>query len=280
MGKARLAAAAVLATAVLAGAAPAADAAPACTLTGGVLQLDFYRADLSIVGDGNLQAYDYDDVDGTLCEIPPDDVSSIVVTAPRRVNPHLRVYVNPHIAHSDGSAIPIAWHLPRGVTGSFDISTAPWTPAGTVAWQVGRSGANLWGDPAPEVTFTGAEPKIVNADASFADSASVTLQTNTLTGPGSNAILDFEGSEGADVVTGGPRGDFLQGRGGDDRLRGQGGNDTIWGGAGRDLLEGRGGNDTFQADDGEQDVIKGGAGSDTATADCGLDRLTSVESGC
>jgi hypothetical protein len=280
MGKARLAAAAVLATAALATAAPAADAAPGCTLTGGVLQLPYLQANVSIVGTGDLQVYDTSDPLSTLCTYAPDEVSSIVVTPPDGVNPHLTVMVNPPITHSDGTSIPIDWRLSRRATGTFDIFVAPWNHVGAVAWQVGATGANLYGDLTPDVTFSREQPTIVNADPRGAESASVSLQTNTLTGPGSDAILDFHGTEGTDVAFGGPRGDFLMGNGGDDRLRGQGGNDTIWGGAGRDLLEGRGGNDTFQADDGEQDVVKGGAGRDSATADCGLDRLKSVESGC
>src|SRR4051812_9923394 len=164
MGKARLAAAAVLATAALATAAPAADAAPGCTLTGGVLQLPYLQANVSIVGTGDLQVYDTSDPLSTLCTYAPDEVSSIVVTPPDGVNPHLTVMVNPPITHSDGTSIPIDWRLSRRATGTFDIFVAPWNHVGAVAWQAGPPAATRNGAPPPPGTFTPEHPPTATPD--------------------------------------------------------------------------------------------------------------------
>lgn len=56
-----------------------------------------------------------------------------------------------------------------------------------------------------------------------------------------------QGTDAADVITGGARPDYLEGGAGDDRLSGGGGRDIINGGAGVDILTGGGGglNNTF-----------------------------------
>jgi len=71
----------------------------------------------------------------------------------------------------------------------------------------------------------------------------------------------FEGTRGADIITGSAGADKVEGKagadtisglGGDDLLNGDGGNDVLFGGNGNDILDGGTGNDR----------MTGGAGSD------------------
>lgn len=88
-----------------------------------------------------------------------------------------------------------------------------------------------------------------------------------------------EGTEGPDVLHGGPGADMVAGRGGDDTLSGgagddliaaSGGNDLAVGGDGDDSLGGGPGNDTVQGDAGD-DTIGGGLGHDTISGGTGDD---------
>ncbi len=57
--------------------------------------------------------------------------------------------------------------------------------------------------------------------------------------------MKIKGTQGADLLRGGPRGDLLKGRGGDDYLDGGAGDDRLFGGGGDDLLEGGPGADSL-----------------------------------
>lgn len=98
------------------------------------------------------------------------------------------------------------------------------------------------------------------------------------------------GSDGADLLTGGPGDDSLSGGAGGDRIRGGAGDDTLAGGTGRDRIMGNAGadriaggdghdrlfggrhDDTIQGDDGN-DRIKGGGGADRLAGGNGRDRI-------
>jgi trimeric autotransporter adhesin len=88
--------------------------------------------------------------------------------------------------------------------------------------------------------------------------------------------LTLEGTEGADVLTGGVRHDRLTGLGGDDQLQGGAGDDTLVGGLGQDTLAGEDGNDVLDGSAGD-DLLSGGAGNDTLSANFGNDVLDSGE---
>lgn len=70
------------------------------------------------------------------------------------------------------------------------------------------------------------------------------------------------GTNGPDVIRGGPKRDVICGLGGNDRLIGLGGNDLLVGGAGDDVLLGGGGKDVLDGGKGE-DTCVGGPGKDT-----------------
>jgi len=73
--------------------------------------------------------------------------------------------------------------------------------------------------------------------------------------------MDYQGTERADVLTGGADSDVIYGFGG---------NDTVKGGAGDDVLAGNDGNDILSGGDGD-DYILGGAGNDTIDGGAGND---------
>ncbi|SEM80074.1 hypothetical protein [Palleronia pelagia] len=84
------------------------------------------------------------------------------------------------------------------------------------------------------------------------------------------------GTDGGDILDGGPGNDVIRGLGGDDVLRGFAGNDTLGGGDGRDTLVGGDGDDrlvggTTDAD--LRDVVFGGAGNDRILGGHGNDEL-------
>ena len=128
--------------------------------------------------------------------------------------------------------------------------------------------ANLGGTPAD---FTLHGTTVADDPASPCDESKLLLRkpdgtiayrlTNTVDPPGINKQSVYNGTPGADRVTGGVD------------------NDTIWGGAGNDVLEGGGGDDVVLGGDGNDiitdlngaDVLKGGPGNDAIDAGPGND---------
>lgn len=111
--------------------------------------------------------------------------------------------------------------------------------------------------------------------------ASSTVSVNLAGSDGRDILW---GTNGANTISGGPRGDStiatnynstspdeIHGRGGDDVLLGMDGNDVMYGDAGNDVLKGDGGQDTLYGGDGNDliegisggDVMYGGSGADT-----------------
>lgn len=99
-------------------------------------------------------------------------------------------------------------------------------------------------------------------------------------------MVDFTGTEGADVFAGTAEADVVYGQGGDDILSGGDQSDTILGGAGADVIEGGAGNDSLVSANGsvimpgvvsardpgsEHDVIVAGSGDDRIWAGYGDD---------
>lgn len=80
------------------------------------------------------------------------------------------------------------------------------------------------------------------------------------------------GTDGPDVLVGGPGDDVLCGLGGKDRIRGEGGRDILIGDVGRDRLVGGDGTDYLSSDTG-RDRLFGGDGSDLLEGGNGRDRL-------
>ncbi|WP_162551116.1 calcium-binding protein [Paenibacillus tepidiphilus] len=85
------------------------------------------------------------------------------------------------------------------------------------------------------------------------------------------AVLNVNGSEAGESLTGYEMNDMLRGYGGDDTLSGNAGDDLLDGGAGSDTLYGNAGSDRLAGGSGndtlyggsEDDVLDGGAGNDT-----------------
>jgi Ca2+-binding RTX toxin-like protein len=101
-----------------------------------------------------------------------------------------------------------------------------------------------------------------------------------------NAV-SAQGTEGADVLRGGVRSDWLSGEGGDDtlvggsgddRLNGQGGNDILRGGTGADELDGGDGDDLLAGGPGD-DVLRGGSGADAYLIESGSGKDTLGDTG-
>ena len=76
-----------------------------------------------------------------------------------------------------------------------------------------------------------------------------------------NQVNRLEGSENADIITGGNLDDVLNGIAGNDTIAGGGGNDVILGDDGSDVLSGEEGNDTINGGSGENEIL-GGDGDD------------------
>jgi len=77
------------------------------------------------------------------------------------------------------------------------------------------------------------------------------------------------GTNGNDVLRGGPRADILEGLGGDDRLYGGAGADRLYGGAGNDRLFGGPGDD----------ILAGGPGADRFSCGSGRDVVYTTAAG-
>jgi Ca2+-binding RTX toxin-like protein len=79
----------------------------------------------------------------------------------------------------------------------------------------------------------------------------------------------FEGTEGADEISGSPGGDIIYGYGGDDTIHGQAGDDILIGGPGNDFLQGWTGNDTY--------IYNAGEGNDTIYRQFGDEDALEIE---
>ncbi|AMW35852.1 calcium-binding protein [Haematospirillum jordaniae] len=110
---------------------------------------------------------------------------------------------------------------------------------------------------------------VVNADGSnFDDRLSGDDRDNILRGMGGDDVL--EGRGGWDTLYGHTGNDTLRGEGGQDTLHGGDGNDRLYGGDDNDTLNGHTGNDVLHGDggadtlngDGGNDVLNGGEGED------------------
>lgn len=122
--------------------------------------------------------------------------------------------------------------------------------------------------------------------ASYADaSGSITLDLGRSIGTGGDAAGDsfinierFEGSDFADKVKGGKRGDQVWGGDGDDVIRGKNGSDRLYGGDGDDVLDGGKGNDRLIGGAGD-DLLKGAAGRDVFIFEDGFgaDRISDFD---
>jgi hypothetical protein len=99
---------------------------------------------------------------------------------------------------------------------------------------------------------------------------------------GAQAIKDFrwvfEGTDGADVLSGSPyKVSEFRGFGGDDTITGAGSADTLVGGAGDDKLYGQGGDDVLDGGPGD-DRLDGGAGADVYKPGFGVNTLADSDS--
>lgn len=86
-------------------------------------------------------------------------------------------------------------------------------------------------------------------------------------------IVEINGTNRNDRLTGGDARERIDGKDGSDVLIGNGGNDTLLGGRGLDRLEGGSGDDLLQGGDGN-DILLGGTGNDTLIGGAALDALT------
>jgi Ca2+-binding RTX toxin-like protein len=82
----------------------------------------------------------------------------------------------------------------------------------------------------------------------------------------------FDGTTGADVVTGGNFDDRYLGYGGEDVMSGRGGDDYLNGGDGSDTLNGDDGNDRLEGGN-SADFLYGGTGDDLVYGGAGIDQL-------
>jgi len=118
-------------------------------------------------------------------------------------------------------------------------------------------------------------------------------------------MVDINGTDSSDVLTGTAEGDIIRsfagndradgqagddlilGNQGDDQLHGDAGNDSIYGGKDRDILRGDAGNDRVWGDRGNdllygnqgRDTLTGGSGSDIFVLSSGRDLITDFEPG-
>jgi Ca2+-binding RTX toxin-like protein len=122
-------------------------------------------------------------------------------------------------------------------------------------------------------------------DGAFTITASVdgatgyTFDASTIAA--TNGVVNVQGNDGddtitggvnADTIAGGTNDDVILGGGGADSLAGEAGNDSINGGSEADSIEGGAGNDTLLGGAGN-DTIRGGENNDTITGGGGSDEL-------
>ncbi len=96
-----------------------------------------------------------------------------------------------------------------------------------------------------------------------------------------NTVKEQDGTDGADLIVGGPEDDIINALGGNDIARGGDGwdvidggddNDFIGGNVGNDILSGGNGNDLIRGGQ-DDDIIDGGNGNDVARGGLGDDRI-------
>ncbi len=104
------------------------------------------------------------------------------------------------------------------------------------------------------------------ADASFA------TPPRPLDASGRPLRCTVVGTQGPDLLRGGPGRDVVCGLGGNDRLLGAGGGDVLVGGPGADVLDGGTGNDALYGGAGA-DLLAGRSGNDLLDGGAGADRL-------
>ncbi|WP_412507544.1 hypothetical protein [Roseovarius sp. SYSU LYC5161] len=85
-------------------------------------------------------------------------------------------------------------------------------------------------------------------------------------------VAPAAGTDGADIITGGPRDDRLEGLDGNDTLNGGDGNDALLGGVGNDVIYGDAGDDNISSSDGA-DAASGGDGDDRMGGGLGDDDM-------
>ena len=125
------------------------------------------------------------------------------------------------------------------------------------------------------VSTIGQTPKVELYLGNLNDSAKVAFLH-----PLTNYGMTVYGQLGNDTLTGGPKGDSLDGGDGVDTIHGADSNDTIEGGGGDDDLNGDAGKDTISGNTGgdtlrggtEDDTLYGNAGPDTMLGNLGKDK--------
>ena len=121
--------------------------------------------------------------------------------------------------------------------------------------------------------------------AAGADLGNVLLEINgnegndTITGSDDDDSLNggagndnVDGGAGNDIINGGDNEDRLSGGMGDDLISGENGSDTLFGNEGADTLSGNAHDDRLEGNDGD-DSLQGNAGDDTLAGDSGNDTL-------
>jgi uncharacterized repeat protein (TIGR01451 family) len=192
----------------------------------------------------------------------------------------------------DAQTVVVTDNLPAGLT----VAPAPAPGGGGFTCSILAGGAQLScakptqpvGAPST-ITYTLRVGDGVGPGVTLMNNASVTSAT-TDPAPGNNGgsasiqtvactitsnATQVLGTEGNDVICGGPAAQDIYAGGGDDVVFGGGGNDRISGGPGNDTLFGGDGNDQLAGDAGDDklygnagtDAVAGGAGTDTCVAE-------------
>jgi Ca2+-binding RTX toxin-like protein len=89
-------------------------------------------------------------------------------------------------------------------------------------------------------------------------------------------VVQRNGTQGNDLLIGGPGDDKFNGLGGNDCIIGGGGNDNIDGGGGNDIIIGGPGDDNLNGGQGD-DYLDGGPGTDTCNIKHGTDTTNDCE---
>lgn len=130
-------------------------------------------------------------------------------------------------------------------------------------------------------TFTGMLDEVATVTGGSRPGLNVALSGTDNDGAGRDAMVRFDGTDGADLVEGSSTkdvirtldgDDFLAGGDGDDRLIAGDGDDTVNGDDGDDTLVGNQGSDLLSGGLGE-DTLRGGGGDDQLNGQDGADRL-------
>jgi len=127
------------------------------------------------------------------------------------------------------------------------------------------------------ITHIGSSDSIKVTDFYSSSSPSAVSQiifadNTTLTRAQITALLQTQGTSGADTLSGSSQGESIFGYDGTDSLSGWDGNDTLYGGNANDTLDGGSGNDSLFGDAGN-DSLQGSDGDDTLYGGTGTDTL-------